>query len=79
MKVGFPLRASADEGSYYQGLEALGASMLSVGFRTSRNTTVDEKKLLHYPQQGIYQNSHSLGSLRSCRIYIINSMMFADP
>ena len=30
-------------------------------------------KILHYPLQGIYHNSHSLGSLGSCRILSINS------
>ena len=29
-------------------------------------------KILHYPLEGIYHNSHSLGSLRSCRILSIN-------
>ena len=31
-------------------------------------------KILHYPLEGIYHNSDSLGSLRSCRILSINSM-----
>ena len=31
-------------------------------------------QILHYPKQGTYQNSHSLGSLRYCRIYVINSI-----
>ena len=30
-------------------------------------------KILHYPLQGIYHNSHSLGSLGSCRILSISS------
>ena len=30
-------------------------------------------KILHYPLEGIYHNSHSLRSLRSCRILSINS------
>ena len=32
-------------------------------------------KILHYPLKGIYYNSHSLESLRSCRILSINRMM----
>ena len=32
-------------------------------------------KILHYPLEGIYHNSHSLGSLGSCRILSINSMV----
>ena len=35
-------------------------------------------KILHYPL-GIYHNSHSLGSLKSCRILSINSMEAASP
>ena len=36
-------------------------------------------KILHYPLQGIYHNSHSLESLRSCRILSINSMTTHEP
>ena len=31
-------------------------------------------KILQYPLEGIYHNSHSLGSLGSCRILSINSI-----
>ena len=32
-------------------------------------------KILHYPFFGIHHNSHSLGSLGSCRIFSINSII----
>ena len=35
-------------------------------------------KILHYPQEGIYHNSHSLGSLGSCRILSINSISASE-
>ena len=37
-------------------------------------------KILHYPLYGIYHNSHSLESLRSCRILSINRVTLgANP
>ena len=36
-------------------------------------------KILHYPFSGIYQNSHSLGSLGSCRILSISRKTLNTP
>ena len=35
-------------------------------------------KILHYPLQGIYHNSHSLGSLGSCRILSISRSIYGS-
>ena len=35
-------------------------------------------EILHYPLEGIYHNSHSLGSLGSCRILSISRMEKRD-
>ena len=51
----------------------------SLGFRGTHNkeyTIIPHSlgfKGLGLPRTGIYHHSHSSGSLRSCRIYIINS------
>ena len=76
---GFGFRGNC---SYVPGSDSAVACVSSLASRLGSNMLVSPRrplrlmdKILHYPLEGIYHNSHSLGSLGSCRMLYINSIV----